>query len=359
MAPSTACFSLLRSTCPVRSKSTIVFGPCNLVGIDQSAASMLACPFVLLSGHQKQISPNVSRISEDTFPSPLLEIGSEATSVTPRNRCCYQRFRERVPALLFAPSLSLGVRGVRPCPLKFRVAAHCATSKHSCYRNWLAWIRVPWMICFPPTRHCSNIQRSPDCSPTSELRRPMRRTTSCSRELFALREMNPAVAGSLLVLAFLPMLHRAVRLITRQQESLAEEDITQQVLFFFLQFLGSPAMQTRHSHFAFAIAREVKRHIFEWAKRESAKAALLDRADAEAGVFIELEDSFEQYALLRHFLHRCLTRGMLADSELDLLTQFKLDGNSGEELAALNGSSSNAMRQRCKRLLAKLRRLAR
>ena len=179
------------------------------------------------------------------------------------------------------------------------------------------------------------------------------------REIFALRETNPAFAESLLVLAFLPMLHRAVRLITRQQESLDEEDIAQQVLFFFLEFLASPEMATRHSHFAFAIAREVKRHIFEWAKRESTKAALLNHADTDAGVFIEREDSFERYALLRHFLHRCLTKGMLADSELDLLIQFKLDGNTGEELAALNGSSSNAVRQRFKRLLAKLRRLAR
>jgi DNA-directed RNA polymerase specialized sigma24 family protein len=103
----------------------------------------------------------------------------------------------------------------------------------------------------------------------------------------------------------------------------------------------------------------VKRHIFEWAKRESRKAALLDHADAEASVFIELEDHFERFALLRHFLHRCVTKGMLVDSELDLLIQFKLDGNTGEELAALNGSSSNAVRQRFKRLLAKLRRLAR
>lgn len=179
------------------------------------------------------------------------------------------------------------------------------------------------------------------------------------REIFALREMNPAFAESLLILVFLPMLHRAVRLISRQQESLSEEDIAQQVLFFFLEFLASPDMATRRSYFAFAIAREVKRHIFEWAKRESTKTALLDHADCEASVFIELENSFEQYVLLRHFLHRCLTKGMLADYELDLLIQFKLDGNTGQELAALNGSSSNAVRQRFKRLLAKLRRLAR
>lgn len=178
------------------------------------------------------------------------------------------------------------------------------------------------------------------------------------REILALREMNPAFAESLLILVFLPMLHRTVRLISRQQESLSEEDIAQQTLFFFLEFLSFPELQTRRSHFAFAIAREVKRHIFEWAKRESTKAAVLDYADVEASVFIALDNSFEQYALLRHFLYRCLTKGMLADSELDLLIQFKLDGNTGEELAALNGSSSNAVRQRFKRLLAKLRRLA-
>ena len=182
---------------------------------------------------------------------------------------------------------------------------------------------------------------------------------SLFREIFALRATNPAFAESLLVLVFLPMLHRAVRLINRQQESLAEEDIAQQLLFFFLEFLASAEMEKRRSHFAFAIAREVKRHIFEWAKRESTKAAPLDHADPEANVFIELEDSFEQYARLRHFLHRCLTKGLLEESELDLLIQFKLDGNTGEELAVLNGSSSNAVRQRFKRLLAKLRRLAR
>ena len=174
------------------------------------------------------------------------------------------------------------------------------------------------------------------------------------REIFTLRETNPAFAESLLVLAFLPMLHHAVRLITRQQQSLAEEDIAQQVLFFFLEFLRSGEMRTRDSHFAFAIARSVKRHIFEWAKQESTKAALLDHANAE----VSFTDSVERFALLTHFLDRCATKGMLAESELDLLMQFKLDGNTGEELAALNGSSSNAVRQRLKRLLAKLRRLA-
>jgi DNA-directed RNA polymerase specialized sigma24 family protein len=60
-----------------------------------------------------------------------------------------------------------------------------------------------------------------------------------------------------------------------------------------------------------------------------------------------------------HFLHRCVSRGLLGNAELDLLIQIKLDGNTGEEVAESNSITSNAVRQRMKRLLAKLRRLAR
>jgi DNA-directed RNA polymerase specialized sigma24 family protein len=51
-------------------------------------------------------------------------------------------------------------------------------------------------------------------------------------------------------------------------------------------------------------------------------------------------------------------KGLLNDMELDLLIQLKLDGNTGEEIAESNSITSNAVRQRMKRLLAKLRRLA-
>jgi len=50
----------------------------------------------------------------------------------------------------------------------------------------------------------------------------------------------------------------------------------------------------------------------------------------------------------------------LTDAEVDVLIQFKLEG--GNESPEANGSrenSSNAARQRMKRLVAKLRRLAR
>jgi DNA-directed RNA polymerase specialized sigma24 family protein len=103
----------------------------------------------------------------------------------------------------------------------------------------------------------------------------------------------------------------------------------------------------------------VKRQVFEWASRENGKTGLTDQFDDEALAAPAFEEPFERYAFLRHFLHRCVTKGLLTDAELNLLIDLKLNGTNGEEFADFNGTSSNAVRQRLKRLLAKLRRLAR
>jgi DNA-directed RNA polymerase specialized sigma24 family protein len=178
------------------------------------------------------------------------------------------------------------------------------------------------------------------------------------RELFAIRTLNPEFIESLLVLTFLPMLHGTIRRVARQQPGLSPEDITQQALSFLLHFLRSDELGARQSHFAFAISRAVKRQVFEWANRESGKMGLLNHCDSEALAAFAGTESVERYALLRHFLHRCVTKGLLTDAEINLLIDFKLNGTNGQEFADFNGTSSNAVRQRLKRLLAKLRRLA-
>lgn len=178
------------------------------------------------------------------------------------------------------------------------------------------------------------------------------------RELFALHELHPAFVENCLVLVFIPMLHRTVHLVARRQELMEEEDIAQQTLSFFLRAISSGEMRSRRTHFAFAISRNVKRHIFEWAKRESEKEARLDHPTNEWPPFLTVDDSFERFALLRHFLHRCVTKGLLTNAELDVLIQFKLDGNSGEQLGKRTNISANAVRQKMKRLLGKLRQIA-
>ena len=178
--------------------------------------------------------------------------------------------------------------------------------------------------------------------------------------LLKLRATRPTFIDSLLVLAFVPMLHRTVRRVVTYQPLLAEEDVVQQALGVLLESLRSNDLRVRQSHFAFAISRAVKRQVFAWAAREGRNDALLDHT-GDAFPQLVIEEPFERYVQLRHFLHRRATKGDLTDSELDLLVQFKLKGaGNGELVYALNGnSSSNAARQRLKRLLAKLRRLAR
>ena len=179
-------------------------------------------------------------------------------------------------------------------------------------------------------------------------------------EILKGRAARPTFIDSLLVLVFVPMLHRTVRRVAIWQPQLAEEDIVQQVLSALLEVLRSDEMRVRRSHFAFAISRAVKRQVFAWAAREGTKEALLDRG-SDVLPPLAVEDSFERYAQLRHFLHGCVSRGVLTETELNLLIQFKLEGaRNGDGLHAMNGnSSSNATRQKLKRLLAKLRRLAR
>jgi DNA-binding CsgD family transcriptional regulator len=100
-----------------------------------------------------------------------------------------------------------------------------------------------------------------------------------------------------------------------------------------------------------------KRQLFEWAGREGSVYGPLTQE--EASILSTSEDNFmERHAQLRHFLHRCVTHRLLSDAELNLLIQIKLDGNTGEEIAESNSITSNAVRQRMKRLLAKLRALA-
>jgi hypothetical protein len=184
------------------------------------------------------------------------------------------------------------------------------------------------------------------------------RSDEIFRKLLRLRESKSTLVEALLILAFVPVLHHSIRRVAQYQPALAEEDITQQALRFLLEFLGSQELQKRGSHFAFAISRALKRQLFSWGRREGGKIAVLDlRGDGFP--LLAADEPFERFAQLRHFLHRCVERGKLTNEELRFLIPFKPGGSNWEAFENANGHSSNALRQRLKRLLSKLRRLAR
>ncbi len=173
-------------------------------------------------------------------------------------------------------------------------------------------------------------------------------------ELLEARALFPGdVADSVFLLLFLPVLHSTLRRVRKRYPALSREDAAQQALGALFACLASARLRERHTYLAWAIARNVRRATFEWAAREakSPLEALGPEDPQETNSFESAADSFERAALLRHFFGRAVQGGTLTPGELDLI-QFKLQGG------AENGAFSNAKRQRLKRLLGKLRRLA-
>ena len=178
------------------------------------------------------------------------------------------------------------------------------------------------------------------------------------RELLAMRHTRPQLIEMLLILAFVSVLHRTVRRIAKHQSHLARTDIIQQALSVFLQVLRSEQVKGRQSHLAFAISRLLKRQLFEWASREGRAHGPANEEALHALAQMTDGQSMEHHAHLGHFLQRCARSGLLSNAELDLLIQIKLDGNTGDEIADSISITPNAVRQRMKRLLHKLRRIA-
>jgi len=174
-------------------------------------------------------------------------------------------------------------------------------------------------------------------------------------ELLEARAQFPgSVADSVFVLLFLPVLHSTVRRVRQGYPALSREDTAQQALSALLEYLASARLAARDTYLAFAIARRVRRSTFEWAAREGKSPLEAPRSEDpwETNSSESAGDSFERAALLRHFFSRAVAAGTVTPGELDLLITFKLEGG------AENAAFSNAERQRLKRLLGKLRKLA-
>jgi DNA-directed RNA polymerase specialized sigma24 family protein len=183
------------------------------------------------------------------------------------------------------------------------------------------------------------------------------------RELLDQRSRTPlpSIWQQILLLVFIPTIHRTASQVTAMFSSLERDDASQHVLTAFLEFLGSSELRTRRSHLAFTIARKLRRQAFRWAIREARGAAVEDPdplADAD-GEQTGAEEPLYAEVALRTFLENCAKLGWLSIEERELLVHFKLDGVSCQEIAGRNGHAAEAVRHRIHRLVERLRRLAR
>jgi DNA-directed RNA polymerase specialized sigma24 family protein len=174
------------------------------------------------------------------------------------------------------------------------------------------------------------------------------------------REPREPIAQSLLLLVFVPTLHRTASQIAATFPSLSREDTAQQLFAALIEFLDSRELRAQRSHLAFVVARKLRRSAFRWAIREarlesSAEGSRVpdppDRAE-------ELRDETHAAILLAKFLDDCQNRGWLSQEERELLTRFKVEGVTGAEIGGRTGHSAVAIRHRIQRLLERLQRVA-
>lgn len=169
------------------------------------------------------------------------------------------------------------------------------------------------------------------------------------------------IGQSLLLLVFVPTIHRTTTQITNAFPSLAREDTAQHLFAALLEFLHSTELRSHRSHLAFFVARKMRRSAFRWAIRESRLDLPTDwdpapTASAESD---ESRDESHAAVVLAKFLDDCQRRGWLSEQERRLLAQFKLEGIRAAEIARRSGHSSTAVHHRIQRLLDRLRRIAR
>jgi DNA-directed RNA polymerase specialized sigma24 family protein len=163
--------------------------------------------------------------------------------------------------------------------------------------------------------------------------------------------------NGILLLVFIPTIHRTMRQLSVFFPSLAGDDIAQHLTTVLLEFLSSSELRSRRSHLAFTIARKIRRSAFRWAIRESHTA--LDKAqDGRAHGPPQSEairDPSYSAVLLVEFLDTSERQGWLSSAERQLLAQSKIEGISCQELSRRNGHSAGALQHQISRLIKRLR----
>ena len=167
------------------------------------------------------------------------------------------------------------------------------------------------------------------------------------------------IGQQLLLLAFMPAIHRTYAEVCRLFPTLGAEDVAQQASLVFLEATRSPAMLTQNGYLPVALARDFRKRLIRWAFAEIRRSI-----PAEEVVALHLEpesdENFEHAVLLEDFLSQWQRAGVLSQEESDLLRKFKCDGFHWHELGdGEDGPSANALYFRVYRTINRLRRLVR
>lgn len=185
---------------------------------------------------------------------------------------------------------------------------------------------------------------------------------SVSEVLAALIQAGPAIrdpemSQSVLVLAFMPAIHRTYRETCAWFQEISTDDIAQQILLLFLELADSAPLGLLNGQLSFALARSLRRNTLRWARRQ--QLMLRDRERFAEGRAVQDEPRenphFESISLLRDFLDYSVRIGILSGFERDLLVKVKLDGFIAKEVLDRHTVlSPKAVHLRIQRIMKKL-----
>jgi hypothetical protein len=160
------------------------------------------------------------------------------------------------------------------------------------------------------------------------------------------------IGQQLLLLAYMPAIHKVYREACQKFPGLYPEDIAQQAVLCLLETARSAEMQTLNGHLPAALARRFRQSLFRWAINETRQSIALEEVTADPPE----PATFEQAITLERILQQAIRDGLLSEAERQLLLKFKWEGFEANELVGANaGSTTNAVQMRLKRIIRRLR----
>jgi DNA-directed RNA polymerase specialized sigma24 family protein len=165
--------------------------------------------------------------------------------------------------------------------------------------------------------------------------------------------------NSVLVLSFIPMIHRTYREVRAWFREIEPEDIAQQILCLFLELVDSSHRLPMGNHLPIALTRTLRKNAFRWAEKE--KRHVLQRETDKSQEFDDpgANDTFQTISLLNDFLDHCHRIGILSTFERDLLIKLKVEGFFAKEIIQTHTAlSEKAVHWRVERILQRLQKAA-
>lgn len=187
---------------------------------------------------------------------------------------------------------------------------------------------------------------------------------SASEVIGSLIQCNSVVTemelrNSVLVLSFIPMIHRTYREVRAWFREIEPEDIAQQILTLFLELVNSATPITISNHLPIALTRTLRKNAFRWAEKEKRITIQREFDKSQGSDEPGASDAFETVSILNNFLDHCHKIGILSPFERDLLIRLKVDGFFAKEITHTHTAlSEKAVHWRVERILQRLQKAA-